>query len=117
MNNQLLAKRFSTQADFILSDGLVLQWILTGPRKLKLNWPCTASNLTKKYIFSILALSDVVKNVTISNSQYTLKQHDLKSGHSLGISNFAKNADYKRTAAVEISFDEGCLSGIVLPEI
>ncbi|NLJ70108.1 MAG: thiamine diphosphokinase [Clostridiaceae bacterium] len=117
LNNQLLAKRFSTQADFILSDGLVLQWILAGPRTLQLNWPCTKLNLTRKYTFSLLALSKIVNNVTIRNSEYTLKRHDLKSGHSLGISNLAKNGDYKRTAEVEIRFDEGCLTVIIIPEI
>ncbi|MGB4609964.1 MAG: thiamine diphosphokinase [Saccharofermentanales bacterium] len=117
LNNQLLAERFSVQADFILSDGMVLQWIVNGPRKLRLNWPCTESNLTKKYIFSILALSKSVNNVTIFNSEYALNQYDLQSGHSLGISNLAENADYKRTAEVEISFDQGCLTVIILPEI
>ncbi|HHT24656.1 MAG TPA: thiamine diphosphokinase [Clostridiaceae bacterium] len=117
LNNQLLAKRFSSQADFILSDGLALQWILNGPHNLKLNWPCTGSNLTRKYTFSLLAMSEVVKNVNVCNSEYTLNQHDLKSGYSLGISNLAKNAAYKRTAEVEISFDAGCLTVIVLPEI
>ncbi|HHU54161.1 MAG TPA: thiamine diphosphokinase [Clostridiaceae bacterium] len=116
LNNQLLAKRFIEHADFILSDGLLLQWILAGPRKFSLNWPCTEANLAKEYIFSVLALSKSVKNLTICNSEYILNKYDLHSGHSIGISNLAQNADYKRTSEVEISFDKGCLTVIILPE-
>lgn len=118
LSNQLLAKKFAYKADFILSDGLALQWIVKGPKKMKLNWPLSVQEEKGDFCFSLLALSDIVENITLKYSEYPLINYNLKSGETLGVSNLVKKeqSDLRETQDVEVSFSKGCVSIIIIPD-
>lgn len=119
LSNQFLAEKHSDKADFILSDGLNLQYILQGPRALKLNWPFVDLEYEGKFNFSLIAMSDQVRSISLKHSRYPLEKYNLKHGKSVGISNLLDSSKKKFLALkdVEVSFEEGCLSIMIVPSI
>lgn len=119
LSNQLLAAKNADKANFILTDGLALQWIINGPKEMNLNWPLAEHEATQQFNFSLLALSPLVEKITLQNSEYLLKEYDLKRGSSIGVSNLVKQnrMSSQQTAKIGISFSKGCLSIIILPAL
>lgn len=118
LSNQFLCARFSKEADFLLSDGQRHQLILgnnsSAIRELDLTNLFQFISRPEKYVFSLLAMSDIVKRLTVKNAYYTLSDYDLKRGESLGVSNvFAHN---HKGGGARISFAVGCLSVFLIPE-
>lgn len=119
LSNQFLAEEYSHKADFILSDGLNLQYILRGPQHLKLKWPLHESEEKQKFTFSLLAMSNQVTSLTLKHAMYPLRNFHLKHGKSIGVSNIVDctNESILGTKDVEVSFEKGCLSIMVVPSI
>lgn len=118
LSNQLLCEKFSAEADFILTDGLRCQLILgqnSGTtRTLDLSNFCPLLKAQEKYVFSLLAMSDIVEGLSVQNARYNLSDYDLKRGESLGVSNAF--ASKKEGEGTRISFAVGCLSVFLMPE-
>ncbi|HZJ68881.1 MAG TPA: thiamine diphosphokinase [Candidatus Eisenbacteria bacterium] len=119
LSNQFLAEKHSDKVDFILSDGLNLQYILQGPKDLKLNWPPLDLENEGEFNFSLIAMSDQVGSISLKHALYPLEKYNLKHGESIGISNLLDSSKKKFLTLkdVEVSFEKGCLSIMIVPSI